>query len=44
MTPRRAKTFEEIAQPVSDAFAKTGCTEEELDAMIQKARQEIWDE
>ena len=42
VTPRRAKTFEEIAQPVSDAFAKTGCTEEDLDAMTQKARQEIW--
>lgn len=44
VTPRRMPTFDEIAKPVSDAFAKTGCTEEELDAIIQKARQEIWDE
>lgn len=44
VTPRTALTFDKIAQPVSDAFAKTGCTEQELDAIIEKARQEIWDE
>ncbi len=44
VTPARARTFDEIAKPVSDAFARTGCTEEELDAIIEKARQEMWDE
>ena len=44
VTPRRGRTFDEIAKPVSDAFARTGCTEEELDAIVEKARQEIWDE
>jgi len=38
------KTFDEIAAPFAASFAESGCSEEELDAIIQKARQEIWDE
>ncbi len=44
VSPRRVNTFDEIAAPISEAFARTGCTEEELDAAIETARQEIWDE
>ena len=44
VSPKRANTFDEIAAPISAAFARTGCTEEDLDAAIETARQEIWDE
>ena len=38
------KNFAEIAAPFAASFAASGCTEEELDAIVEKARQEIWDE
>ena len=38
------KTFDEIAIPFAASFVASGCTEDELDAIVEKARQEIRDE
>ncbi|MBX9582600.1 MAG: hypothetical protein K2X87_20020 [Gemmataceae bacterium] len=38
------KTFAEICAPFAAEFAASGMTEEELDALIEEARQEVWEE
>ena len=38
------KTFEEICAPFAAAFEASGMTEEEFDALIEEARQEVWEE
>lgn len=38
------KTFAEVVEPFRKAFETSGMTEEELDALIDEARREIWDE
>lgn len=38
------ETFDEILAPFRQEFAESGMTEAEWDAMIEQARQEVWDE
>lgn len=38
------RTFDEILAPFRQEFAESGMTEEELDALIEEARQEVWEE
>lgn len=38
------KTFDEIAAPFAQSFVESGMTEDELDALVEKARTEIWEE
>lgn len=40
----REKTFAEICEPIRREFEASGMTEEELDALVEEARQEIWEE
>ena len=40
----RPLTLAEIMAPVRDEFEASGMTEAELDALIDHARQEVWDE
>jgi hypothetical protein len=40
----KEKTFAEIAAPFAKSFEESGMTEEELDALIEEARQEVWEE
>lgn len=42
--PPAEKTLAEILEPFRRAFAESGLTEEEWDAMIEEAREEIWQE
>jgi plasmid stability protein len=44
MAPAREKSFAEIAAPFAQEFAESGMSEEELDALVEKTRQEIWEE
>jgi hypothetical protein len=44
VTPAKEKTFAEILAPVREEFAASGMTEEELDALIEEAREEVWQE
>lgn len=37
-------SLDEILAPVREQFAASGMTEEELDALVEKERQAIWDE
>lgn len=39
-----ALSLDEILAPVREQFAASGMTEEELDALVEKERQAIWDE
>lgn len=39
-----APSLDEILAPVREQFAASGMTEEELDALVEKERQAIWDE
>lgn len=39
-----AKTFAEICAPFAAEFEASGMTEEEFDALIEEARQEVWEE
>lgn len=38
------KSFDEILAPFREEFAQSGMTEEELDALIEQAREEVWQE
>jgi len=38
------KTFDEILGPFRQSVAESGMTEEELDALVEEARNEIWQE
>ncbi len=44
VAPEREKTFAEIMAPFRQSFAESGTTEEELDALIEEAREEVWQE
>jgi plasmid stability protein len=44
VTPPGEKSFREIMAPFAQEFAESGMTEEEWDAMIEQARQEVWEE
>ena len=44
IAPENEKTFAEILAPFRQEFAESGMTEEEWDAMIEEAREEIWQE
>jgi hypothetical protein len=39
-----APSLDEILAPVRAQFAASGMTEEDLDALVEKERQAIWDE
>jgi hypothetical protein len=39
-----APSLDEILAPVRAQFAASGMTEEDLDALVEKERQSIWDE
>ena len=38
------RTFDEILAPFRKEFAESGMTEEEWDALIEEAREEVWQE
>jgi hypothetical protein len=38
------KTLDEILAPFRQSVAESGMTEEELDALVEEARNEIWQE
>ena len=38
------KSLDEILAPFRQSFAESGTTEEELDALVEEAREEIWRE
>lgn len=42
-TPR-AKTLDEILAPVREGFAESGMSEDELTALFEEAREEVWQE
>lgn len=42
--PRSGTAFDEIAAPLRQDFQASGMTEEELDALIEAAREDIWQE
>jgi plasmid stability protein len=44
VAPAKEKTFAEIMAPFAKSFEESGMTEEELDALVEEARQEIWEE
>ena len=37
-------SIEELLAPVRKEFAESGMTEDELDALIEEAREEVWQE
>lgn len=39
-----APSLDEILAPVREQFAASGMTEEQLDALVEKERQAIWEE
>ena len=39
-----APSLDEILAPVRDQFAASGMTEDDLDALVEKERQAIWNE
>lgn len=39
-----APTIDEILAPIRKQFVESGTTEEELDALIDEAREEVWQE
>lgn len=39
-----APSLDEILAPVREQFAASGMTKEQLDALVEKERQAIWDE
>lgn len=41
---RKERTFAEICEPIRRDFEASGMTEEELDDLIEEARQEVWEE
>ena len=38
------ETFAEVCAPIAQAVAASGMTEEELDQLVQEAREEVWQE
>ena len=38
------RTIDEILAPVRKQFVESGMTEEELDVLIDEAREEVWQE
>lgn len=40
----RSKSLDELLAPVRAKFERSGMTEEELDALVEEAREEIWRE
>jgi DNA repair exonuclease SbcCD ATPase subunit len=39
-----AQSLDEFLAPLRKEFAESGMTEEELDALIEEAREEVWQE
>jgi hypothetical protein len=37
-------SFEEMMAPIAEDFRRTGMTEDDLDALVEQERQDIWDE
>lgn len=37
-------SIDELLAPVREQFAESGVTEDELDALIEEAREEVWQE
>jgi hypothetical protein len=44
MKDAEPRSFAEILAPVREQFAASGMTEEELDALIEEVREDIWKE
>ena len=44
VNPPGEKTFAEILAPLRQEFAESGMTEAEFDALIEEAREEVWQE
>ena len=44
VTPAKERTLAEIMAPFAQEFAESGMTEEEFDALIEEAREEVWQE
>ncbi len=42
--PPAARTFDDILAPVRKGFAESGMTDEELTALFEEAREEVWQE
>lgn len=42
--PSATTSFDEIAAPIRQDFQASGMTEEELDTLIEEAREEVWQE
>jgi plasmid stability protein len=40
----KEKTLDEILAPFRQSFAESGMSEEDLDALVEAAREEIWQE
>lgn len=40
----KKRTFRDICRPFADAVAASGMTDEELDQLVEEAREEIWQE
>lgn len=40
----RIKAFDDILAPIRKNFADSGMTEEELDELVERERQAVWDE
>jgi hypothetical protein len=38
------KTFDQILAPIREGFQQSGMTEEELTALFEEAREEVWQE
>lgn len=38
------KSFDEILAPFRQSFAESGMTDDELDALIEEAREDVWQE
>jgi dienelactone hydrolase len=43
LAPAKEPTVAEIMAPFAKEFADSGMTEEQLDALVEEARQEAWD-
>jgi hypothetical protein len=40
--PTSQRTFDEILAPVRKGFAESGMSDDELDALLKEARDEVW--
>ena len=43
-TVRSSQTFDELLASIRRGFQESGMTEEELDALFEEAREEVWQE